>query len=273
MGTAQHVERPVAVVTGAASGLGSEVVKTLQRYGWAVAGFDIGHEAVSDLALVADVTDALSVRYAVDATIARFARIDGVVNCAGAFPSIPAPTHGVSVEVWNRILSVNLSGAFFIARETLRYLCESRGALVFVASIAESSPNPGSSPYAASKAGVLGLMRTISVEYGRFSVRANAVCPGWIDTPMAAPALRSERGRARIESEIPIGHVARPSEIAEIIEFLLSNRAAAITGAQIVADGGLQLTANVGDGEVNRLWTKFDNPSEVTGPLMEPNKG
>jgi 3-oxoacyl-[acyl-carrier protein] reductase len=254
---------PAALITGAASGVGAALSSRLQADGWVVAGVDVTASS-SDVSVEADISDPEAMANAMRQVCSCLGRLDGVANCAGIFPPDPAPAHVVSAEAWERVIAINLTGAFFVAKESLPHLCASKGSLVFVASMAAAMPTPGSSAYTASKAGVLGLMRSLAIEYGRFGVRVNAVSPGWIDTPMAAPVLGKEEWRASIESRIPAGAVASDADIASITAFLLSAASQAMTGSELVADGGQHLTANIGDRDLDRVWRKFSHAAGGT---------
>jgi len=151
--------------------------------------------------------------------------------------------HELDPQTWERTLAVNLTGSYAIARAVLPALIETRGALVLVASISGRQPRPGTAAYAASKAGVTALVRAAALEYAHLGVRVNSVSPGWIDTAMAARALGRPSTRERIERDIPAGRAATPEDVASVIVWLLSDEARYVTGADIVVDGGLAISA------------------------------
>lgn len=253
------MEHRAALVTGAAGGLGLATAERLRSDGWSVGGVDVAPgdgSAPADL-VQADVSDAAAVTDAVAATIARFGRLDAVVTCAGVFRNTLSPVHLLAEDAWLRTLQVNLTGTFLTVRAALPHLVESKGTAVLVASVAADHPQPGGVAYSASKAGVAALARSVALEYGPLGVRACSVSPGYMTTAMAAPALRREDVRARIEAGIPLGRVASADEVAAVIAFLVSPAAGYLTGRDVVVDGGGALTGYVAPGDVERMWQRL----------------
>jgi NAD(P)-dependent dehydrogenase (short-subunit alcohol dehydrogenase family) len=233
-----------ALVTGAASGVGRACVAALRERAYAVAALDLEPaDLESDHVGSCDVSDVGAVAAAVEEARAALGGIDAAAHCAGVHPERSANLHELDPGTWERTLAVNLTGSYAFARAVLPALIETQGALVLVASISGSQPRPGTAAYAASKAGVAALARTAALEYAQLGVRVNTVSPGWIDTPMAAPALARPSTRERIEREIPAGRAATPEEIASVIVWLLSDEARYVTGADVVVDGGLAISA------------------------------
>jgi NAD(P)-dependent dehydrogenase (short-subunit alcohol dehydrogenase family) len=246
-----------AIVTGAGTGIGRATAHALARNGYAVTLVGRRAEPLEQLATelrdnggdaiaaAADVTSREEAAEAVDATVKQFGGIDVLVNNAGVGDS--APLLDESLERWEETLRINLTGAFLITQLALPHLIERRGAVVNVASINGVLAGPGWTSYCVSKAGLIMLAKCIANDYGRKGVRANAVCPGWVRTPMGDHDM-DELGRAHgIDREgayelahrkHPLGRPAQPEEIADVIAFVASPRAAYVTGATVMVDGG-----------------------------------
>ena len=230
----------VAFVTGAASGIGAATVQRFADEGADVIGVDIAGDG--EKVLRCDVSDADSVRAAVDAAVSRHGGIDVVVNAAGVmrFNRIA----DVTLDEWHRHIAVNLTGPFLVSQAALPSLLERHGCIVTVASNAGVEGQPYNAAYAASKGGVVLLMKSLAVELAKAGVRVNCICPGGVDTPLIAgaaasiPADADPKLMARLNSLIP--RFTPPAEIAELIAFVASDAAASMTGAAIMIDGGTQ---------------------------------
>jgi NAD(P)-dependent dehydrogenase (short-subunit alcohol dehydrogenase family) len=251
----------VAVVTGAASGLGAATALLLRERGWSVAAMDRAPQPDSQGAYVVDVSDPASVRAGVEAALASYGRIDAVAHCAGVFRNSLAPLHLLDDEVWHETIGINLTGGYLVAKAVLPALLESRGALTFVSSISATFTQPGGTAYAASKAGLIGLANAIAVEYGVKGVRCNSVLPGYMATPMAGPLLERPHLREVIEQEIPLGRVAEPREVAQVVAFTLSEEASYMTGHALAVDGAAHLTSMTSRRDSDRLWRRVDGVS------------
>jgi len=233
-----------ALVTGAASGVGRACVAALRERSYAVAALDLEPaDMEADHIGSCDVSDIEGVTAAVEEARAALGGLDAAAHCAGIHPERAANLHELDPQTWERIVAVNLTGSYAFTRAVLPALIETRGALVLVASISGSQPRPGTAAYAASKAGVTALARAAALEYAHLGVRVNSVSPGWIDTAMAAAALGRPSTRERIERDIPAGRAATPEDVASVIVWLLSDEARYVTGADIVVDGGLAISA------------------------------
>src|SRR2546427_1407535 len=246
-----------AVVTGAATGIGRSTALAFSRDGYAVAlvgrrvapleqlAAELRNSGGKAIAAPADVGSPEQAAAAVGAAVESFGGIDALVNNAGVGDS--APLLEESLEGWEETLRINLTGAFLITQLALPHLIERRGAVVNVASINGVLAGPGWTSYCVSKAGLIMLAKCVANDYGRKGVRANAVCPGWVRTPMGDHDM-DELGRAHgidregayelAHRQNPLGRPAQPEEIADVIVFLASLRAAYITGAAIMVDGG-----------------------------------
>lgn len=242
-----------ALVTGAASGLGAAVAARLRSSGWRVAGLDL-RPSDTDLPLIADVTDPGTVAAAVESAFRELGGLAAVASCAGSTPPDFRLAHLTTDAEWDAMVRVNLTGQFVVARAVLPHLVEARGSLCLVASVAARHPFPGAVAYCAAKAGVVALGRSLAVEYAPRGVLVNIVSPGYMDTPMAAPTLSRPQLRERIESEIPVGGVAPPEAVAEVISFLVGGGARHLAGEEIVVDGAKGLTSYGPVSMINRLW-------------------
>jgi NAD(P)-dependent dehydrogenase (short-subunit alcohol dehydrogenase family) len=243
----------VALVTGAAGGIGRATALAFAARGAAVAVADLnatGAEetahAVADaggnaLPLTVDVSRGDSVTAMIDAVVAHFGRLDFAHNNAGvayaADEAGPVAAHGE--EVWDRIISVNLKGVWLCMKHEIPHmLAQGHGAIVNTSSILGLVGAPGYSAYVASKHGVSGLTKTAALEYGRANIRINAVCPGLIDTAMVAPLIADEAARqASLQSQV-IRRMGRPEEVAAAVVWLCSDEASFVTGTLMSVDGG-----------------------------------
>ncbi|HVT68368.1 MAG TPA: SDR family oxidoreductase [Trebonia sp.] len=234
----------VVIVTGGASGIGLAACRRLSREGFAVAALDLKPDAVADAAALAvrcDVTDAGDVHGAVAEVTARLGPVDVLVNNAGITGSRSAARcHETPVEEWDAVQAVNVRGPFLCSRAVLPSMVE-RGAghIITVASVAGLVAFPGRCAYTASKGAALMLTRSIAVDYAASGIRANAVCPGMVYTPMTSWRLDQPDLRAEVEGRIPAGRVATPEEIADAVALLASGRLGYMTGAPLVVDGGM----------------------------------
>lgn len=230
-----------AIVTGGGSGIGRAISARLREDGIAVAVLDIG--AVPDpaeLVLQCDVTDEAEVQAATDEAIARFGHIDILVNNAGITGSAAATTlHATPVDEWDRVHAVNVRGPFLCSRAVLPQMVrQGAGHIITIASVAGLFAFPGRAAYSSSKGAAVMLTRSIAVDYAKHGIRANAICPGMVYTPMTAWRLDQPELRLAVEAEIPMGRVARPDEIADAVSLLATGRLTYLNGHPLVLDGG-----------------------------------
>lgn len=238
----------VAIVTGAASGIGAATCRRLLDEGCKVAAVDIAGDALarthaghaSLLPIVADVSREEDCDRIVRETVAAFGGVDLFVNNAGVIgPRLPITE--MPVEEFDRVHAVNIRGAFMALRAVLRQMqAQGRGgAVVNVSSVGGLSAQPFSCAYGSSKRALIGLSGTAAQENGPHGIRVNAICPGSVDTPMLAPALSRSANRETIFETLPLRRAANPSEIAAFIAYLLSDQASYLTGGAYPIDGGL----------------------------------
>jgi NAD(P)-dependent dehydrogenase (short-subunit alcohol dehydrogenase family) len=234
----------VVVVTGGGSGIGLATCTRLAADGFTVAVLDIKPADNQDgaaLALSCDVTDESDVEAAMAAVLDRFGRIDVLVNNAGITGSQQAARcHETPVAEWDRVHAVNVRGPFLCSRAVLpSMVARGSGHIITIASVAGFIAFPGRCAYTASKGAALMLTRSIAVDYAAAGIRANAVCPGMVYTPMTSWRLDQPELRAAVEDRIPVGRVAVPEEIADAVALLASGRLGYMTGHPLVVDGGM----------------------------------
>jgi NAD(P)-dependent dehydrogenase (short-subunit alcohol dehydrogenase family) len=238
----------VAFITGAASGIGRATALALAAEGVHVIVSDInadaGEQVVSEISqrsgsarfIACDVADEVSMEAAIGSVTVQEGRLDIMVNNAGIGLRQPVPVWEFTVEEWDRVLAVNLRGVFLGTKYAARaMLAQGGGSIINIASIAGLSAAPLLGPYGAAKAGVIQLTQTAALELAKRSIRVNAICPGWTDTP-----ILGELERERLVRQTPMGRLGQPHEIASLAVFLASDASSFITGSAYRADGGLR---------------------------------
>jgi len=231
-----------ALVTGVSSGIGAACARSFTREGARVSGLDVGKPPL-DLALVsfheADVREEAQVIAAVAGALHELGGIDVLVNAAGVAGGGPA--HLCDLAEWRRVLDVNLTGTFLVSKHALAAMvAQKSGSIVNLASVEGLEGGESMSAYNASKGGVVLLTRNLALDYGAFGVRVNAICPGFIKTPMIgvlqdpnfAPITK------RIEEAHALGRLGEPEEVANVALFLASDEASFVSGGAIPVDGG-----------------------------------
>jgi len=233
----------VALVTGAASGIGAATAALFTSEGATVVGLDRQAATAGETSIVqCDVTDPDSVRAAVAGVVDTHGAIDVVANVAGIAQF--GHVEDVTIDEWRRVLDVNLTGPFIVSQAAIPHLKERNGCIVNVASIAGLEGQPYSTAYSASKGGVVLLTKSLAVDLASAGVRVNCVCPGTVDTPLIGevatriPPDADPRLMARLDMLLR-GFIS-PQQVAEAIAYLASDAAAMITGAALVLDGGRQ---------------------------------
>ena len=237
----------VFAVTGGGSGLGEAIVKRLTAEGARVAVLDIdlaaaegvAAEAGSATAYHADVTDPAAMVAVIDQVVADHGQLDGAVNNAGiGGPFIP--TADYPLDWWDRTLAINLTGVFHSLRAELPHMVrQGAGAIVNMSSICGMIGQAGTAAYVATKHAVIGLTKTVALEYGAQGVRCNAVCPTYVRTPLTLAELKDPAIWTDLDARHATGHCATPEDVAAMVAFLLSADAKSVTGSAHLVDGGI----------------------------------
>jgi NAD(P)-dependent dehydrogenase (short-subunit alcohol dehydrogenase family) len=244
----------VALVTGAKSGIGRETALQFAREGARVAlsgrREPQGRVVVSEIEAAGgqalfvrtDVTDAESVRRMVDATVARFGRLDCAFNNAGIGGDTMKPTADHSQANWDNVIATNLTGVWLSMKFEIAAMLQYGGGSIVNNSSGYGfvGSSVGHAPYAAAKHGVIGLTRSAAIEYATQGIRVNAVCPGWTHSEMVDPALAAmpEAFTAILTNDVPMQRIAAAAEIARAVLWLCSDEASYVTGHPLVVDGG-----------------------------------
>lgn len=238
----------VAVVTGGGSGIGLATCEQLRRDGFTLAvlgrnGVKAAQAAGEGIGISTDVSDPGQVEAAFAAVEEQLGPVELVVNNAGTPGArTPMPFHETPLEVWDRIMAVNLRGSYLCSQQALRFMIPRQsGHIITVASVAALTPAPGRAAYSASKGAAVLMAKAIAIEYASQGIRSNAVCPGIVETPMTAWRLDKPDLRATVEARIPLGRVAQPKDIASAISLLASDQFSYVNGHAMVVDGGLLL--------------------------------
>ena len=240
------------LITGAGTGIGAACARRLAGEGANLVLVGRRRELLEQVAgetgglvLAGDAANSADWAHFIPAIVERFGGLDGVVANAGGL-GLGCATE-TRDEDWHAAMRANLDSAFHTARACLPLLMERRGSLVLMASIAALAAGEGVCSYTTAKHALIGLTRSLARDYGPLGVRVNAICPGWVRTPMADAEMlplmerhgeNLDAAYARVTAEVPLRRPAGPEEIASICRFLLSDEASIITGANLVADGG-----------------------------------
>lgn len=243
----------VAIVTGGATGIGKGIALCFAGEGAAVA-IDYVHGQADDAnavveqiksvggkatAIEADVSALDQVHALVENTVRDFGRLDIFVNNAGIEKKVPFLE--TSLDLWNRVISVNLTGPFLCAQAAAQQMVRqgAGGRIINISSVHEDLPMPTNAPYCASKGGLRMLMRTICVELAPHGITVNNIGPGAIDTPMDAPLKEQPDEMRTLLNEIPLGRMGKPEEVGGLAVYLASDEAAYVTGSTFFIDGGM----------------------------------
>lgn len=244
----KRFEGKVVVVTGGGSGMGRAACKKFAEEGAKVVVVDIdikraektkeeieteGGEAI---AIKCDVSNAMDVKKMVEQVLNKYGKIDILVNCVGILGQV-APVWETSEENWDKVMSVNLKGMFLVCKEVIPHMIQRKeGKIINISSVAGKDPNPNMAAYDASKAGVIAFTRALALEVALYNINVNCVVPGITETPFLGQM--SEEEKKRLASKVPLGRLAKPEEIAEVILFLASEKASFVTGAAWNVTGG-----------------------------------
>ncbi|OLL30816.1 short-chain dehydrogenase [Burkholderia sp. SRS-W-2-2016] len=246
----------VAIVTGAANGIGWACARRFAQDGFSVVLADLDGRRAAEraaeladsqtdapagahLGIGADVASEADVRALIDSCVERYGRLDVLVNNAGNADQ-PHPTVEQNVDAFDRLLGIHVRGTFLMCREAGRVmLAQRRGAIVNLGSIAGLAGIPARNAYGAAKAGIVAMTRSLACEWARDGIRVNAVAPGYVATELVETLQRNgQMNLQKIEQRTPMGRLARPDEIANAIAFLASDAASYVTGSVLSVDGG-----------------------------------
>jgi NAD(P)-dependent dehydrogenase (short-subunit alcohol dehydrogenase family) len=244
----------VAIVTGASSGIGYETAKLFAREGARVVVTarrqgeldtlvaEIERDGGEAVAIAGDVRDEQLARALVETAVGRFGGLDIAFNNAGTTGQA-APVADIASDAWQAMLDTNLTGAFLGAKYQLPAMVKrGGGSIIFTSSfVGKTVGFPGMGAYAATKAGLIGLMQVIAVEYGAHGIRANALLPGGTDTPMGRASANTPEARAFAEGLHALKRLARPDEIARSALYLASDASSFSTGSCLMVDGGVSI--------------------------------
>jgi dihydroanticapsin dehydrogenase len=249
-----RVNSRIAIVTGAGSGIGEASAIRLAEEGAKVICADINLESANNTAkqitsagfiaegFAIDISDSQSCTKLVDYCVSKYGSIDILVNNAGV--NLPGVFHEVTNETIDRTLSVNVKGAMYLTRAALPYMLEnSRGSIVNMSSVNGLVSEPYLSVYSASKGAIVMFTRGIALDYAKTGIRCNAICPGWVDTPINHAHAKMLGGLDHVYKTIdsfqPIGRPGTSREIANVVLFLASDESSFMTGSIVSADGGM----------------------------------
>jgi 3-oxoacyl-[acyl-carrier protein] reductase len=229
----------VAIITGATSGIGLATARVLKREGWSLSLVGRKTEAIEeefkeDLIIKADISDPQVAEDIVKRTVEKFGRLDALINNAGQ--TLDKPLLRITAEDLENHFRTNLFSAFLLSRAALRYFKDG-GVIVNVSSVVGIIGNSWQTAYSASKAGLIAFTKSLAKEMGSRGIRVVAVAPGFIETPMTEGL--PEQVKKKYLENIPLRRFGKPEEVAEVIAFLVSDKASYISGQVIVVDGGL----------------------------------
>ena len=244
-----RLEGKVAVITGAGSGIGLAIAKRYAAEGATVVGYDVREAdtwsevekaAPGVLYRIGDVRDGEAQVELASETLEQFGSIDILVTAAGVAGG--GPVHLVPEEEWDRVQEINLKGTYLSCKAVLPTMIEQRsGSIITIASVEGLEAQEGGSTYNASKGGVVLLMKNMAIDYGRVGIRVNAICPGFIETPLFGAVMGGDDMkdfRDQVEAQHKLGRFGKPEEIAGAAFFLGSDDSSFVTGQAIAVDGG-----------------------------------
>src|SRR5690348_1083384 len=247
-----RLKSKVAIVTGAATGIGQAIAVAFAREEASVTVDYIGNEsstaqtmkAIQEaggkaIPVAADISSPADVNHLISKTVEAFGRLDILVNNAGIEKKFPFTDY--PLNEWQKIIAVNLTGPFLCAQAAAKQMiCQGGGGrIINISSVHEDLPMPTNAPYCAAKGGLRMLMRTIAVELAEHKITVNNIGPGAIDTPMDAPLKEHPELMKEILSEIPLGRMGQPDEVAELAIYLASDASAYVTGSTYFIDGDM----------------------------------
>ena len=248
-----RVANKVAIITGAAGGMGQAAAELFAREGASVVVTDVnataGEETVKDIRdaggnaifVKANVANEDEVKMMVEIAIDTFGRVDILYNNAGIMPTDDGSVTDISEAIWDRVLDVNLKSAFLCSKYTIPHMVkQGRGSIVNIASfVAFMGCTVPQDAYTTSKGGLLALTKSLAVQYGRHNIRCNAICPGPIETPLLRTLWTDEDARSLRLNRIPLGRFGEAKDIIYMALYLASDESAWTTGAWLMVDGGI----------------------------------
>jgi NAD(P)-dependent dehydrogenase (short-subunit alcohol dehydrogenase family) len=246
MTKALQLQDKVAVITGAASGIGRATVQAFAEEGARIVAADINAQGLSELGtvagvhtIVADVSKQCDVDRMIDAAVERYGRLDLLCNVAGIMDRL-LPVTEVTDEVWQRVLGINLTAPFMTSRRAIPVMLKNGGgSIINIASVGGLSGGRSGAAYAASKHGLIGLTKNTACCYGSSGIRCVAICPGPVETAIGLGGQPSEIGMSVFgKTAAAMPRVAKPVEIAKVVLFAASDAASFVNGAVLVVDGG-----------------------------------
>ena len=240
----------VALVTGGSRGIGFATAKIMSENGATVVITGKNSERLAksvlkipnSIGIVADIRKTDEVKNVVSKTIEKFGKLDILVNNAGIFPKIKQ-LHEIDEDEWNEVLDVNLTGQFRFNKEAIPHLQKTSGSIINISSDAGIKAYQGfnADAYSATKAALIILTKCWALEYAKYKIRVNCICPGVVDTDMTKPFLKTQQDKDFMNNEHPIGRIGKPEEIAKAIMYFVSDDASWTTGAVLAVDGGESL--------------------------------
>src|SRR6266496_4352182 len=261
------MKNKVAIVTGSSKGIGKAITIAFaksEQYSVVVTNSrkveeaqQVSHEikklgnGCDSIAIEADVSKESDCIRLVQEAIKHFGRIDVLVNNAGIQEDLPLTE--INLEEWYKIIGVDLTGPFICSREAVKYMKKQKnpkgGCIINISSVHQAIPKPHYVPYATSKAGIEMMTKTMALELAKNNIRVNLVAPGAIQTDMNLELKENKAELEKVLKQIPIGRIGSPEEVANVVEFLASDKASYVTGASFFVDGGMTLYSNFGIGQ------------------------
>jgi NAD(P)-dependent dehydrogenase (short-subunit alcohol dehydrogenase family) len=244
--------KKTAIVTGAAAGIGAGIARRFAEGGYTIAIFDTNGpgatriaaelgDLTSTIAIQGNVADEEDVRRAVETTVANFETVDVLINNAGI--EVAGTVASLASAEWDRQIAVNLRGVFLMSKYSIPKMRPHGGAIVNISSVHAFLSWPECAAYDATKAGIIGLTRAMALDHGREAIRVNAICPGYIETPLMERWLAGLPNRdetlAQLRQVHPLGRMGTPRDVAEAAFFLASDAASFISGTYLVVDGAM----------------------------------
>ena len=251
------MNKKVAVVTGSSKGIGKAIAIAFAKSGEyaaittnarkvqeaQVVSNELRALGCDSIAIEADISKEADCVRLIEETVKNYKRIDVLVNNAGVEKDVPV--EDTTLDIWCKILAVDLTGPFICSREAVKHMEKQQdptgGCIINITSVHQLIPKPHYIPYATSKAGVEMMTRTLALELAKSNIRANAVAPGAIETPMNILLDENEEARQKTLTQIPMGRIGNADEVANAVEFLASEKASCITGTILYVDGGMTL--------------------------------